>query len=324
MEEKITPNISELSNEEAWLILLLFYVENEYQNYELWDQFRRELIYNNRFHSEHPIVEEIQKNSKEATRFVKAGTMFYRARKFNSEGYRERVIDFILKAIGKSKADIDKTKTDIPSYLRELLIVPDLFGNAGDDSDNRKLALKEAWEKWKKNIKFKGFNSKESTAPPASITPDGRANPENIRYLYLCEDKETPIYEMRPIIGQNYSIAKFKLKRDVKIYDLTQNRESSIDEERNGTSLFKLIGTMFSIPNDGKKSDYIPTQFIAEKIKRMGFDGIRFDSSLHQGGINIVLFDPDDCTAVSSDLVEVSEIKIFTNPPEIYDIGNHL
>ncbi len=53
----------------------------------------------------------------------------------------------------------------------------------------------------------------------------------------------------------------------------------------------------------------------------MGFDGLRFNSSLYESGINLVLFNPEDCKAVSSDLVEVKSIKIGTDIPNIYKIG---
>ena len=205
-----------------------------------------------------------------------------------------------------------------------MLVVPGWFGDESNKNDKHISALKNAWKRWNKNVRFKGYNGKDSTAPPAKKTISGRANPVNIRYLYLCEDKETPIYEMRPIIGQKLSIAKFKLNRDVKIYDLTHNSEISVSSESDDTSLFQSIGVMFSVPNDGQEAEYIPTQFLAEQIKRMGFDGLRFNSSLHSGGINVVLFNPDDCTAVSSDLVEVSDIKVTSRPPDIYDVGNHL
>ena len=317
---------TEASNfsEDSWLYLLLVCLLIEYRNYELWDQFSQELIYNNRFHSDHPIIEEIRKRSEIATRFVKAGTFFYRARKYKSEDYRKNVVDYILKAIGKTKEEIDVIRNTMPTYLSELLVMPDLFENKDGVADKKKEMLKDAWRKWKKNIRFKGYSSKDSTAPPADKTPSGRANPANIRYLYLCEDKETPIYEMRPIIGQLFSVAKFKLKRDVKIYDLTFKSDISPYDGLDDTSLFRSIGDMFSVPNDGNVTEYIPTQFLAEQIKRMGFDGLRFNSSLHSGGINIVLFNPDDCTAVSSDLVTVSDIKITSNLPDIYDIGNQI
>ena len=323
MDKRNCPDVSNLSEEEAWLILFLLCVEKDYHNYELWDQFRHELVYENRFYSEHPIVEELQKRSEGATRFVKTGTTFYRARKYNSEDYRKRVVDYILKATGKTKEAIKELRDNYPSYLSEMLVVPGWFGEESDQNNKHISELKDAWRKWNKGIRFKGYNGKESTAPPAEKTPSGRANPANIRYLYLCEDKETPIYEMRPIIGQKLSIAKFKLNRDVKIYDLTFSSDISANGGSDDTSLFQSIGVMFSVPNDGQEAEYIPTQFLAEQIKRMGFDGLRFNSSLHSGGINVVLFNPEDCTAVSSDLIEVSDIKITSRPPDIYDIGNH-
>ena len=53
----------------------------------------------------------------------------------------------------------------------------------------------------------------------------------------------------------------------------------------------------------------------------MGFDGLRFRSSLHKKGVNIVLFNPDDCNAISSDLIEVKEIDLITDEPMIYKVG---
>ena len=324
MEQSKYPETLNIRDEEALLILILFYMEKEYQNYELWNQFSHELIYNNRFHSSHMIVEEIKKRSEYATRIEKAGTVFFRARKYNREDYRQRFVDYVLKTTGKSKEEIDKINNDCPAYLRELLITPNLFSNEETEPDKWNSILKRALEKWDKNIRFKGYSGKDSTAPPTDKTPCGRANPANIRYLYLSEDKETPVYEMRPIIGQKLSIAKFRLKRDVKIYDLTSNPINSDPNDSEDISLFKTIGDMFSVPNDGQEYEYIPTQFLAEQIKRMGFDGLRFNSSLRRRGVNVVLFEPEDCTAISSDLVEVSDIKITSNPPDIYDISNYL
>jgi RES domain. len=47
--------------------------------------------------------------------------------------------------------------------------------------------------------------------------------------------------------------------------------------------------------------EYVPTQLICEYCKQNGADGIQFNSSLHQGGVNVVLFNPSDaqCVGVS-------------------------
>lgn len=52
-----------------------------------------------------------------------------------------------------------------------------------------------------------------------------------------------------------------------------------------------------------------------------GFDGLRFNSSLNTGGINVVLFNPDVCKAISSDLVEIKGIHIEKDEAQIYKIG---
>lgn len=85
--------------------------------------------------------------------------------------------------------------------------------------------------------------------------------------------------------------------------------------------LYNTIGAMFSRPYNGDASKYLSTQYIAEEIKNMGFDGLRFRSSLNKNGYNIVLFNPDDCVAVSSDLVEVKGIDLKLDEPMIYKVG---
>lgn len=84
---------------------------------------------------------------------------------------------------------------------------------------------------------------------------------------------------------------------------------------------YNTIGEMFSRPYNGDTYKYLPTQYIAEEIKNMGFDGLRFKSSLNKNGYNVVLFNPDDCVAVSSDLVEVKAIELKLDDPLIYKVG---
>lgn len=78
---------------------------------------------------------------------------------------------------------------------------------------------------------------------------------------------------------------------------------------------------MFSHPYTGEVSKYLPTQYLAEEIKNMGFDGLRFRSSLNKNGINVVLFNPEISSAISSDLVDIKEIELELDKPMIYKIG---
>ena len=58
--------------------------------------------------------------------------------------------------------------------------------------------------------------------------------------------------------------------------------------------------------------EYVPTQLICEYCKLNGIDGIRFESSLHKGGINLVLFDANkaDCISVVSKEIKKVEIAL--------------
>jgi hypothetical protein len=57
--------------------------------------------------------------------------------------------------------------------------------------------------------------------------------------------------------------------------------------------------------------EYIPTQFICEFIKVFtGAFGIRFNSSLHPNGHNVVLFDQKIMTCVSVKKVKINSVNL--------------
>ena len=85
-------------------------------------------------------------------------------------------------------------------------------------------------------------------------------------------------------------------------------------------SLFDSIGKRFSIPNKNDVTKYMATQYIAEEIKHLGFDGIRFNSSLNLGGKNIVLFEDKYCKAVGSELRKIGSIQIDIQEADIYKL----
>ena len=70
-----------------------------------------------------------------------------------------------------------------------------------------------------------------------------------------------------------------------------------------------MIQGAFSKPTNNS-DDYLPTQVIAEYIRSLGYDGIRFNSSLHYGGVNLTIFNYENCEAVSSQDFRVEEMKI--------------
>lgn len=307
------PKIKE--DDKFWWLLLCGLAQDSVEND--WKDFVDQLYYTNRFSSSHKIVKLIRAISEHVTLTIPAGTILYRARI-----YRDNLLDEFIEGIYKSQAKKQGDPKDTQSIdwnkSRNTFIYP-MIGLIGQKDKMKH--VREEYRKWLRR-RFKGFNRKDSDMPPQGKATEGRVNPEKISYLYVSEDPKTSIYEVRPIIGQYVSVAQIKVYEDLKIYDLDHAFPEGfkIDDDSFSIALYKYIGQQFSKPYTSKPLQYLPTQYIGEMIKQMGFDGLRFNSSLCNGGKNIVLFDNKHCKPISSDYVQVSGIDMTFNNPEMYQI----
>lgn len=157
--------------------------------------------------------------------------------------------------------------------------------------------------------------------PPKDKATAGRANPLGIPYLYLCEDIETTYYEVRAVYLDRLAVGKFRVLKNLKIVDFHFNLNLYIaytDEELSLEDMVARKKTVEAISADlsrplrryDSELEYVPTQLICEYCKRMTeADGICFESSLHKGHSNYVLFDED---SVKCTKVEEHEIKHIT------------
>lgn len=288
------------------MVLFFFLLKIRDQNKDAWEKFAHDLIYENRFSSHSPVVSELNKRAEQAVLQYSKGTVFYRARKMKDRAQSVFYNEYLKNERPQGKEAFQKT-TNTSDVDQMLDMLSNLF-QCDNSEEGCILRPKQNIDWWTEN-RFQGFDAEESTAPPKEFVSSGRANPAHIRYLYLSEDSVTPVYEVRPIVGQDVSVAKFVLQKDIKVFDFSLN----IQDENGFPTLYNLIGEMFSKPNDGNEVDYLPTQFLVEKIKNqtnMNFDGIRFKSSLNTDGYNVVLFDPSACKAVSSKIVTVNKISL--------------
>lgn len=156
-------------------------------------------------------------------------------------------------------------------------------------------------------------------APPAKIVTAGRANPIGISYLYLAENEETCIAEVRPSNGCMVSVATFKLIENLRFLDLTEPRKraSFLTQESENLidslihiDLLEIFAAELSKPVLPNRShlDYIPTQFLCEYFKAVcNFNGLIFNSSFGRGK-NIVLFDQNLVEDVSMTYYNISKI----------------
>lgn len=167
------------------------------------------------------------------------------------------------------------------------------------------------------------LNESEMGCPPPKNATAGRANPLGIPYLYLCRDVETTFYEVRAVYLDKVSVGEFEIMHDLNIVDFSSKinlfytyTDSDTNEDLLDTVKRKII--LDKISHDLSKPlrrfdteiEYVPTQLICEYCKQNGADGIRFNSSLHQGGVNIVLFNPSDARCVKVSGWEIENVII--------------
>jgi hypothetical protein len=171
------------------------------------------------------------------------------------------------------------------------------------------------------NADGNAFTDKEMFCPPKENSSAGRANPMGIPYLYLSDNEETILYEIRASYLDEVTVASFNIKQDIEeeviISDFTENptlyHPNDVNKKIKSTLLKQLISRDLSKPMRRYDSelDYIPTQFICEFIKIFtNVQGIKFRSSLHNVGYNLVIFNQDIMNCVSVKRVRVSKVII--------------
>lgn len=157
----------------------------------------------------------------------------------------------------------------------------------------------------------------EMGAPPANLSVAGRANSEGISCLYLANEIETTFYEIRAILYDFVCVATFKPIKDLKIIDLSNiSGISPFLDSLDYTEYAINIETLNKIGQDlakpvrrhDSKLDYLPTQYISDFIKSLGYDGIKYKSTLSEKGYNLTIFNPSLFEYAKKE-VEVFEIK---------------
>lgn len=167
----------------------------------------------------------------------------------------------------------------------------------------------------------KEFDTNNMGCPDKSIASAGRANPQGIPFLYLSKEIETTLYEIRATFLDDVSVGIFKIKDDcdVVLVDFTEIASAFLNVDKiveyaKSMLLKRHISADLSRPirRYDSELEYIPTQFICEYIRynNKNAAGIIFDSSLHFGGKNIVLFDQDKVECISVEKHRVTNVVI--------------
>jgi hypothetical protein len=159
------------------------------------------------------------------------------------------------------------------------------------------------------------FALDKMSAPPAHLAGHGRLNPKGIPYLYLASNRITAISEVRPWVGCDLTVAEFSLADDCNLVNFSikhfVNKLESKQFVGSEITWRQFITWMFSAPFDPRDDTaYIPTQFLAERIKSAHFAGIIYDSALNADGYNVTLFDVKKANAVRREKARVTVVEI--------------
>lgn len=168
------------------------------------------------------------------------------------------------------------------------------------------------------NKKGKKFTIEEMGRPPVDRALHGRANPLGISYLYAASDTHTAISEVQPYKGEEVTVTRIQIKEPIVIADLRDPKRTVSPFELDEDSLVALypempylvtLGEELSKPIIPMEADleYLPSQYLCEFIKSVGFGGVLYKSSL-ASGYNIALFDDKNL-----DFVEKREYIVVEN-----------
>ena len=283
-------------SDEYWIIMLfIFCMFTDYDTHKLWESFSEEVKTKNRFFPESELLKKISSIAEKATCIIEKGDILYRSREYTRQDFLKNGMISALSEIMKEEfPDLEFDDTDILSEPAMNLVTISL---CADEEKQKRIAEKIEVLLKKKND-FYGYDKNNSDAPPNAYAKEGRANPKGISYLYTAKDIKTAILEMRPQVQKVYNIATIEITRDTKIFDFTYSPEKIMEDEHTIVTDLHRISEEFSKPNFGEPIEYVPTQFLCEYIKRLGYDGIKFKSAVSATGTNVLLFDVDERTRV--------------------------
>ena len=169
-----------------------------------------------------------------------------------------------------------------------------------------------------------GFPVEEMSAPPAGKSSEGRANARGITCLYISNDVDTTLHEVRAGVFDYVIVGTFRLKQDITIVDLKAITDISpfiegvdfVDHAINKHYLEKLNYEMSRpLRRSDSTLDYIPTQYIVDFIKCIEhdgiqeYDGIEYNSTTNPGGFNLAIFNPDLFDCISVDVYDIEKLQ---------------
>lgn len=180
---------------------------------------------------------------------------------------------------------------------------------------------------------------KELSPAPPKYAVNNRMSPAGISYLYVATQPQTAYLECRLHDGDCAVQSKFITKKDLHVLDLSSEVNFIINN-----SIFSITYNPDNMwineflnhfedeisrpvnPDKDRSYEYIATQMVAEYVRLLGYDGIKYRSSVSPEGFNYVFFCGPN-KQISGDIydyydetIEIEELRYFTDWFYIKDV----
>ena len=181
--------------------------------------------------------------------------------------------------------------------------------------------LSETWYRARMQRTKEPYTSDKMGAPPKELATQGRANPVGIPYLYLASNQVTAVSEIRPHTGESVSVADFTIQKSLEIIDLRNPRSTIspfiLNDEKEIACLRGDIEFLVHLGNELTRPilphvaaiDYLPSQYLCEFIKKCGYHGVLYNSSVGEG-VNLAIFEPKMAQVGSVEQSRVSKVSV--------------
>lgn len=175
-------------------------------------------------------------------------------------------------------------------------------------------------EFYRARLSEKILSTSEMGKPPVASTTGGRANPVGIPYLYLSSDLKTTLYETRISLHETLAVGKFISSEVISLVSLKNidslgpfeilDKDFSLDEFVSYRPYLQKLESELSKPvrKQDIHLDYLPTQFLCEFFKSMGFDAVEYKSAMNPRGSNIALFNDSKVSCVEVKFYKVNSL----------------
>jgi len=162
--------------------------------------------------------------------------------------------------------------------------------------------------------------------PPFDHTTPGRANPVGIPYLYVSDSKETTLYETRVALHEGLTIGHFTAQETLNVVSLKNiaeygpfeimDRGFELEEFILVRPYLQRLEHELSRPvrKQDVHLDYLPTQYLCEFIKSLGFDGVEYKSAMNSKGYNLAVFNDKKLKCVGSVFHRVTNLIYDWDP----------